>query len=69
MIGIYKDDLVVLIRKIVADELNRPIPEFPQVGSMYDVLKDLDSRLPDRGELLTDAKANEMGLQKSQNQP
>jgi len=68
MIGIYSDELMRLVRKIVAEELDRPIPEFPKAGSIYDVLRDLDTRLPDRGELLTDAKAHEMGLQKPKNQ-
>lgn len=64
MIGIYSDELKALVREVVVSVLNEPVPATPAVGSIYDILRDLDARLPDRGHLLTDAKADEMGLSK-----
>ncbi len=66
MIGIYRTELQVLVRQMVREVLNEPVPECPRVGSLYDILRDLDARLPDRGTLLTDAQADEMGLSKTQ---
>lgn len=66
MIGIYRHELERMIREKVMEVLNSPIPESPRVGSIMDILKDLDERLPDRGVILTDARAYEVVMAKGQ---
>ena len=45
------------LRDVFISVLNSPIPETPAVGSVYDILKDLDALLP-AGGTLTVSKSN-----------
>ncbi len=48
------EELKRLIEDALTQALSNPIPDSARAGSVYDILRELDARLPNRGKLATE---------------
>ena len=52
-----REEIKRLIEDALVQALSNPIPDNARAGSVYDILRELDERLPNRGKLTTEDDA------------